>query len=179
MILAREFVRNEMARYADFTTNDKDHCVIVQVGVNNVADFVKFVGMVHPYVDGIGINCGCPIRDQVREGVGAALMSKPHLVAEMIAAAKAKYPFICIDTKIRIHNDLNETIAFARIVEAAGTDMLTIHGRTKTTRSSTPVNLEAIKVVRSHVSVPKSSERGEYMQVNDRYDRCVGQILYS
>ncbi|EDK45516.1 tRNA-dihydrouridine synthase 4 [Lodderomyces elongisporus NRRL YB-4239] len=168
MILAREFVRNEMARYSDFTTNDKDTCVIVQVGVNNVEDFMKFIEMIHPYVDGIGINCGCPIRDQIREGIGAALMSEPDLVAEMIATAKKQYgDSICIDTKIRIHNDLSETIEFVKKVEAAGTDIITIHGRTKTTRSSIPVNLDAIKLVRSHITKVPVIANGDCFTLED------------
>ncbi|KAL6451124.1 DUS4 tRNA-dihydrouridine(20a/20b) synthase [NAD(P)+] [Candida maltosa Xu316] len=148
MILAREFVRNEIARYTDFTTNEADRSVIVQVGVNNVDDFMKFVEMIHPYVDAIGINCGCPIKEQVREGIGAALMSQPDLVADLVRTAKEKYgDAICIDTKIRIHSDINQTIEFVKKVVDAGTDMITVHGRTKNTRSSVPVNLDAIKVV--------------------------------
>ncbi|KAI5956446.1 DUS4 [Candida jiufengensis] len=155
MILAREFVRNEVARYSDFTTNDQDRCVIVQVGVNNVEDFMKFVDMIHPFVQGIGINCGCPIPLQVREGIGAALMSEPNLVSNLIKTAKSKYgDKIFIDTKIRIHKDLNDTIEFVKKVQDAGTDMITIHGRTKTTRSSVPVNLDAIKLLRPYIKVP-------------------------
>ncbi|CAK9435290.1 uncharacterized protein LODBEIA_P57450 [Lodderomyces beijingensis] len=168
MILAREFVRNDMARYSDFTTNARDHCVIVQVGVNNVEDFMKFIDMILPHVDGVGINCGCPIKDQIREGIGAALMSEPHLVAAMISAAKAKYGgSVCIDTKIRIHSDVNETIEFVKIVEAAGTDIITIHGRTKTTRSSTPVDLDAIKMVRSHIKTVPVIANGDCFTLDD------------
>ncbi|EGW31927.1 dihydrouridine synthase [Spathaspora passalidarum NRRL Y-27907] len=152
MILAREFVRNEIARYSDFTTNSRDRCVIVQVGVNNVEDMLKFVAMIHPFVDGIGINCGCPIKEQVREGIGAALMSEPNLVADMVRAVKEKYGnTVCIDTKIRIHPDINETISFVDKVVDAGVDFITVHGRTKNTRSSVPVNLDAIKAIRNHV----------------------------
>ncbi|KAI5964051.1 DUS4 [Candida pseudojiufengensis] len=172
MILAREFVRNEVARYSDFTTNDKDTCVIVQVGVNNVEDFMKFVDMILPYVDGIGINCGCPIRDQVREGIGAALMSEPNLVANLIKTAKLKYgDKVFIDTKIRIHKDINETIDFVKIIQEAGTDMITVHGRTKTTRSSVPVNLEAIKTLRPHIKVPMIAN-GDCFTLDD-YKRIV------
>lgn len=83
-------------------------------------------------------------------------MSKPRLVADLITTAKAKYgDSICIDTKIRIHNDINETIEFVKLIEEAGTDIITIHGRTKTTRSSVPVNLDAIKTLRQNIkSVP-------------------------
>lgn len=155
MILAREFVRNDMARLSDYTTNRRDQCVVAQVGANNVEDLVRFCDLIHPYVDGIGLNCGCPIRDQVREGIGAALMSKPELVADMVRAVKDKYgDKLCIETKIRIHWDLEETVRFAKGVEAAGVDYITVHGRTKNTRSLVPVNLEAIKLVKASVSVP-------------------------
>lgn len=155
MILAREFVRNEVARISDFTTNDGDSPLVVQVGCNNVEDLLKFVDMIHPYVDGIGLNCGCPIREQVREGIGAALMSEPELVSSMVKAVKDKYgDKVCIETKIRIHKDLDETVRFVKMVEAAGVDYITVHGRTKTTRSSQPANFDAIKLVKDTVSVP-------------------------
>lgn len=155
MILAREFVRNEVARYSDFTTNSNDRSVIVQVGANNVEDLLKFVDMIHPYVDGIGLNCGCPIKEQVREGIGAALMSELDLVALMVKAVKDKYQDkVCFETKIRIHSDINETIAFVKKVEAAGVDFITVHGRTKNTRSSQPADFDAIKTIKESVRVP-------------------------
>lgn len=167
MILAREFVRNDVARYSDFTTNESDQCVVVQVGVNNVEDLLKFVEMIHPYVDGIGLNCGCPIKEQVREGIGAALMLEPDLVAEMVRAVKEKYgSSITIETKIRIHKDINETIAFVKKVELAGVDYITVHGRTKTTRSSQPANWDAIKIIKDTVSCPVVAN-GDCFSVED------------
>jgi tRNA-dihydrouridine synthase 4 len=155
MILAREFVRNGIARLSDFTTNNFDTPLIVQVGTNNVTDLLRFVEMIHPYVDGIGINCGCPIKEQVREGIGAALMSEPDLVASMVKAVKSKFgDKVTLETKIRIHPDLNETITFVKKVEAAGVDFITVHGRTRSTRSSSPANFDAIKLIKENVSVP-------------------------
>lgn len=155
MILAREFVRNGVARLSDFTTNNFDTPLIVQVGTNNVTDLLRFVEMIHPYVDAIGINCGCPIKEQVREGIGAALMSEPDLVATMVKAVKDKFgDLVTIETKIRIHPDLNETVAFVKKVEAAGVDFITVHGRTRSTRSSQPANFEAIKLIKDTVKVP-------------------------
>jgi len=155
MILAREFVRNGIARLSDFTTNNYDTPLIVQVGTNNITDLLRFVEMIHPYVDGIGINCGCPIKEQIREGIGAALMSEPDLVSGMVSAVKEKYgDKIVIETKIRIHPDLNETVEFVKKVEKAGVDFITVHGRTKTTRSSQPANFDAIKLMKESVSVP-------------------------
>lgn len=155
MILAREFVRNQTARDSDFSTNVKDTPVVAQFGANNAEDLVKAVKMIRPYVDGIGLNCGCPIKDQVREGIGAALMTQPEKVAEMVRAVKKELgPDFCVEVKIRIHLDLEETVRYAKLVEAAGADYLTVHGRRKTQRSSEPANFDAIKLVKSSLSIP-------------------------
>lgn len=155
MILAREFVRHPFARATDFSTNSLDTPVVAQFGANNAQDLVRAATLIRPYVDGIGINCGCPIKDQVREGIGAALMTKPQLVAEMVRAVKQSLgPEFCVEVKIRIHKDLNETVEFARMAEEAGADYITVHGRLKTQRSTQPANFEAIKLIKRSVKVP-------------------------
>lgn len=179
MILAREFVRNDIARFSDFSTNNEDTSLIVQVGVSNELDMIRFADMIHPFVDGIGINCGCPIRDQIAEGIGAALMTEPDLVARMIKVVKKKYgDRLCVDAKIRIHKDLQQTVDFIKKVEASGVDFITIHGRTKTTRSSVPVNIDAIRYLKQHATVPVISN-GDCFEFSDierftKYTGCDG-----
>ncbi|CDO92149.1 unnamed protein product [Kluyveromyces dobzhanskii CBS 2104] len=152
MILAREFVRNGHARMADFTTCDQDTPLIVQVGVNNIADLLKFAEMVYPYCDGIGINCGCPIREQIREGIGSALIYNGELLCSMVKAVKDKYgDSVRLETKIRIHDDVEDTVKLCNSLCEAGVDWITIHGRTRTTRSSVPVNIDAIKYLRENI----------------------------
>ncbi|ODV84315.1 hypothetical protein CANARDRAFT_29196 [[Candida] arabinofermentans NRRL YB-2248] len=169
MILAREFVRNRNARMSDFSTNEKDKCLILQIGSNNVVDLMRMVEMVRPYVDGIGLNCGCPIKEQVREGIGAALMSNKELVSDMVRAVKEKYgDSITIETKIRVHNDINETIEFVQCVEKAGVDFITVHGRTKTTRSSQPCDYDKIKIIKQSVNVPVIAN-GDCKSLDDAY----------
>lgn len=152
MILAREFVRKGHARMADFTTCRDDTPLIVQVGVNNVADLLKFTEMVYPYCDGIGINCGCPIREQVREGIGSALIYNGELLCNMVKAVKEKYgDKVRLETKIRIHDNIAETVTLCNNLCEAGVDWNTVHGRTRTTRSSVPVNLDAIKYIKENI----------------------------
>lgn len=156
MILAREFVRNAVARLGDFSTSKSDHPLLVQFGASNAQDLARASLLVKPFCDGIGLNCGCPIPEQCREGIGAALMTKPHDVAAMIRAVKkAVGPDFFVEVKIRIHSDLNTTARFARIVEAAGADAICVHGRRRADRcGNVPVNLEAISVVKKAVQIP-------------------------
>lgn len=155
MILAREFVRNQTARDSDFTTNDNDSPLILQFGASNETDLSRAAELAMPYCDGIGLNCGCPIRDQNREGIGAALMTKPEQVSSMVKAVKERCgKDFCVEVKIRIHKDLNDTVHFAKLIEEAGADYITVHGRLKAQRSSEPANLEAIKLIKDSVNCP-------------------------
>ena len=87
-------------------------------------------------------------------------MNHRSLVADMVSASKSALRAQgyegkkTISVKIRIHKDLRETIDFVRTVQQAGVDFITIHGRMRSTPSSLPVNLEAIKLVAEHISVP-------------------------
>ncbi|KAH0604404.1 uncharacterized protein H6S33_006781 [Morchella sextelata] len=47
-----------------------------------------------------------------------------------------------------------ETVRFVAIVESGGPDYITVHGRRRSQRSSEPVNLEAIRLIKSVAKVP-------------------------
>jgi len=86
-------------------------------------------------------------------------MHKRDLVASLVTSAKQALHSLnhhnkTVSVKIRIHKDLRETVDFVRTVQDAGVDFITIHGRMRSTPSSQPVNLEAIKLVAEHCSVP-------------------------
>lgn len=150
MILAREFVRNRNARISDFTTNVNDSPVVAQVGVNNTTDLLRVIEMICPFVDGISVNCGCPIKEQVREGIGCALIYNEDLMVDMVEKVKSKYSDkLRLEMKIRIHEHDKplRTLKLCERLCDAGVDWITVHGRLKSTRSSQPVDLNAIKYI--------------------------------
>ncbi|KAI9778908.1 MAG: hypothetical protein M1835_004820 [Candelina submexicana] len=111
--------------------------------------------MVQPYCDGIDLNCGCPQSWACHDGLGAALMHERQKVAEMVRAVKKVCgEEFCVSVKIRVHKDLRETTDFVKTVEAAGVDYITCHGRRRSQRSSEPVDLDAIKLVKETATVP-------------------------
>ncbi|ORY50892.1 FMN-linked oxidoreductase [Rhizoclosmatium globosum] len=165
MILSDVFKNSEFSRTSEFRTNPLDNPVVVQFAANNPTDIADAVGLVAPYCSGINLNCGCPQRWAIGEGIGCALMEQPDLVAEMIKAAQWKIketgqkladgvtpPTFSI--KIRVHDDIRKTIDYVKKAEAAGVDYITVHGRTRSQRSTVKVDTEKIRIVKEHASVP-------------------------
>ena len=65
-----------------------------------------------PFVSGVDLNCGCPQSWACAECLGAALMNKRELVADIVKEAKATLKRDgyegrrTVSVKIRIHKDL-------------------------------------------------------------------------
>ncbi|KAF8462995.1 hypothetical protein BDZ91DRAFT_683200 [Kalaharituber pfeilii] len=155
MILAKEFVRSSAARESDFSTTGYDRPLIVQFGASNELDFARAAELVMPYSDGVDLNCGCPQSWAIGEGIGCKLMSSPELVRDMVRSAKQRCgEYFSVSVKIRIHADLQETVRWVKIVESALPDYITVHGRRRTQRSTEPVNIDAIKLIKSISQVP-------------------------
>jgi|SRR5579859_5186033 len=167
MLVAKEFTRHPYARYTDFSTNSGDSPLIAQFAAKDPVTLSRAAEMVAPYVDGVDLNCGCPQTWACQEGIGAGLMKSPQLVRDMVRAVKARVgQDFCVSTKIRIHSDLRQTVEFVRQVESAGVDFISVHGRLKTQRSSTPPNLEAIALVKATVRCPVVAN-GDVYSLND------------
>jgi tRNA-dihydrouridine synthase 4 len=62
-------------------------------------------------------------------------------------------------------------VNFVKIVETSGVDYISVHGRRRSQRSSEPVNLEAIKLVKSIATVPVFAN-GDIFSLED-VDRII------
>ena len=173
MILAHEFIRSSIARDSDFTTcplerqatpDGRQHALIAQFASSEPEEFARAAQLIGPWVDGVDLNCGCPQSWAIKEGIGCSLMENPSLVASMIRAARARLgPEQSVSVKIRIHKDLAQTVRWVKEVEAAGVTFITVHGRTRSQRSSTAPDYEAIRQLRQHVSVPLVANGDAYV----------------
>ncbi|ORY81491.1 hypothetical protein BCR37DRAFT_380393 [Protomyces lactucae-debilis] len=156
MLLAKEFSNHPNARNAEFHSSREDaRPLVVQFAAKEPEFLAKACLLVRDYTDAVGLNCGCPQSWACQAGIGAQLMKEPERVCALIRAARAAVgETILLEAKMRVHRDLKETVAWAQMVEASGVDWITCHGRTKSTRSSEPVDLEAIRLVRESVKIP-------------------------
>lgn len=103
----------------------------------------------------IDINMGCPAPKVAMNGGGSALMKEPPLAAEIVRHVANAVP-VPVTVKIRTGWDgqhLN-AVELAKRCEAAGAQMITVHGRTREQGYAPPADLVTIGKVKRAVSVP-------------------------
>lgn len=106
----------------------------------------------HP--EGIDINMGCPVYKITSNFNGAALMKEPDRATEIVRQMKAVI-HVPLSVKIRAGwSQYDECIEFAKRLEDAGADLITVHGRTKEQGYAGKSNRAAVAAVKRAVSIP-------------------------
>jgi tRNA-dihydrouridine synthase len=99
--------------------------------------------------DGIDINMGCPVRKIRKKGACSALIRRPALAAELIAAAREGAAGLPVSVKTRIGFDRPETRTWVRHLLEQRLDALTVHGRVAEQESEGPVDWSEVALAGS------------------------------
>ncbi len=111
--------------------------------------------MKHANPEGIDINMGCPVYKLTSNFNGAALMKDPDLAAEIVREMKQVMGDTPLSVKIRLGWDDPDTFkTFIPILEEAGADLITMHGRTKAQGYSGTSDWERIRQAKEIATVP-------------------------
>lgn len=104
----------------------------------------------------IDINFGCPAKKVVNKACGSALMREPDLAARIVEAVVCAADPLPVTAKMRLGWDdaSRNAPAFARLCEAAGARMLTVHARTREQRFGGSADWAAVAPVKRAVGVP-------------------------
>ncbi len=105
---------------------------------------------------GIDINMGCPVRDVVKTGSGAAMIKTPEVVKEVIEALRFGAGNLPISVKTRIGFNTIITDQWVSFLLGLGLDALTIHARTAKELSKVPAHWDEIGNavrIRNHMGV--------------------------
>lgn len=103
----------------------------------------------HP--DAIDINMGCPVYNIVSNFNGAFLIKEPERASAIIRAMKAAVTVpVSVKTRLGWSKD-TDCLDFVKVVEDAGADLISMHGRTKEQGYSGIANWDRIGEARARV----------------------------
>ena len=105
--------------------------------------------------EGIDINMGCPAKKVCRRAAGSALLADEPLVARILEAVVGAVT-VPVTLKIRTGTDPahRNGASIARIAEASGVQLLTVHGRTRADRFKGAAEYDTIAAIADTVSIP-------------------------
>jgi tRNA-dihydrouridine synthase len=153
MFIAESIARSAEAREAEISFVAGEQNIIAQIAAKDPVVAGQAAVVLAPYVDAIDLNCGCPQKWAIKEGIGSALMQSPQLVSEMVKAVRAAANIPCV-VKTRVFEDPAKSVDWARQQEAAGASWVTIHGRFPHDPPSHPVRWETVKTIRESLQCP-------------------------
>jgi hypothetical protein len=161
MIHARLFVEDLKYRKEIFTTHINDRPLLVQFCANDPDMLLAAASIVAPHCDGVDINFGCPQRIAKRGRYGAFLMDDWTTVHDLIHKLDQNLS-VPVTAKIRVYDDLETSVKYAKMVEAAGAQLVAVHGRTREQKRAADVraNWAFIAEIKKALTRAGAGERG-------------------
>ena len=90
MTYARNLLKNEGIELARMRRAPGETTFGVQIATNEIEEGVAAAKMAAASgADWVDLNCGCPIYEATRRGLGAALLRKPHKLEQLVAGIAA------------------------------------------------------------------------------------------
>ncbi|TKW05618.1 hypothetical protein SEVIR_7G188000v4 [Setaria viridis] len=159
-----ERIINESLGTTDFVEKGTDNVVfrtcpqergrvVFQMGTSHAVRALKAAEIVCHDVAAIDINMGCPKSFSLSGGMGAALLSKPELIHDILTTLRRNLD-TTVTCKIRLLNTPKDTVELARRIEKTGVPALAVHGRKIKDRPRDPAKWDEIADVVSALSIP-------------------------
>ncbi len=129
---------------------------IVQIATGEPEVAKKAVEIINDIegIDGIDLNCGCPVPKIVSQNAGSSLLQDLDQMARVIETVKKYSNKQYTSVKSRLGFNEKIPVEIAKTVEKAGADFLTLHGRTRAGKYKAPVDYDAIAEAKAAVSIP-------------------------
>lgn len=156
MAYAYQVVKRSKSELALLRKHPDESCFGAQIAASRPAEAIAAgLAAVERGASWVDLNCGCPIHDVVKRGMGATLLQRPGHLGKLVAEMVKGIP-VPVTVKIRLgwsEGDQNAS-EVAKIVEESGAQALTVHGRTREQRYSRAADWDAIARIAAERSIP-------------------------
>ncbi|MBI5022669.1 MAG: tRNA dihydrouridine synthase DusB [Candidatus Magasanikbacteria bacterium] len=173
MVSADAIAHGNAKTFKMLAINKKERPVIQQIFGNDpkiMAEATKIICKISA-PDGIDINMGCPMQKVVKNFHGAALMKDAALAATIVKEVK-KAVKIPVSVKTRLGwEKKDEILSFAPIIEKAGADLISIHGRTKKQGYAGEANWKIIAQTKKLLKIPVLANGGIFTR--EDVNKCL------
>ena len=108
--------------------------------------------------DFIDINMGCPVKKVIKRGAGSALMTTPHIAANIVSETKNILVPLNIPLSVKFRSGWDmfniNSREFGQQMQKAGADMICLHPRTRGQMFSGKSNWDLIAELKREVTIP-------------------------
>jgi len=130
--------------------------------------------------DLIDVNFGCPAQGVIKNGCGSGLLKKPEQIGEILGQLSDTID-LPLTAKIRILEDFDGTLKIAKLIEKAGANAITVHGRTQKQGYSGRSNPDFIKGIKSELSIPVIANGDIFDEITAKqtleFTQCDGLMI--
>ncbi|XXG49026.1 hypothetical protein AAC387_Pa02g3318 [Persea americana] len=148
-----DFVEKGTGNVAFRTCSEERNRVVFQIGTSNAVRALTTAQLVCNDVAAIDINMGCPKSFSISGGMGAALLSKPELIHDILTTLRRNLD-TSVTCKIRLLKSSQDTVELARRIEKTGVSALAVHGRRVADRPRDPAKWSEIADIAAALSIP-------------------------
>ena len=134
-------------------------CVQLLGGIPEVFERAVLSERLEPF-DVIDINMGCPVPNVIKAGEGSALLMDIPRASKIIEACKRSGKVVSVKCRIGMNPQNIVIEEFARMCEASGADMITVHGRTRNMMYDGEPLYEYIRLAKESVHIPVFANGG-------------------
>jgi tRNA-dihydrouridine synthase 1 len=134
---------------------DTDNPVIVQFCANDPDLLLQAARVVERYCNAVDLNLGCPQQIARRGHYGSFLQSDWQLIFRLINTLHINLR-VPVTAKMRVFDCVERTVAYAKMLERAGAQIIAVHGRTREMKGHKTGIADWLKIraVKEAVSVP-------------------------
>lgn len=156
MAYARQVNRRSRAELALLRKHPSEECFGVQLAASKAQDAIsagqRAIDQGARFID---LNCGCPIHDVVKRGMGATLLQRPAALGRLV---EAMVEGLSVPVTVKIRSGWkeakNNASQVAQLIEEAGAAAITIHPRSRQQRYSKAADWGLVRQLVEERAIP-------------------------